>query len=83
MKEMLLLGAKIMSKEEIINQLEEAIKEYKIIDSKDNESKIVLFSQMFSMKLVMERNNMSVADVIADIDHTEKMTSVFNKESKN
>lgn len=83
MKEIIVLGAKIMPMEEIIEQLEQAIAEFKIDDSnKKAEGAIVLFSQMFALKCLMNRGE-SVSGILAGLDGEDELPSLLKRTSKN
>lgn len=83
MKEIIILGAKIMPMHEIIEQLEEAIAEYKLDDSnKKAEGAIVLFSQMFALKCLMDRGE-SVSSILAGLEDEDDLPSLFKRMSKN
>jgi hypothetical protein len=83
MKEVIVLGAKIMPMNEIIEQLEEAIAEYKLDDSnKKAEGAIVLFSQMFALKCLLDRGE-SVSSILAGLEGEDSLPSMLKRMSKN
>lgn len=76
MKELFIIMATAMPEEQLIDSLEDAIKEYKINKSEDNRTKIEMYAAMFSIK----GSKKDPFEMIKDMDNLAKAKKMFDPE---
>lgn len=83
MKEMIVMMAKIMPQEEIISKIDESLQDYKLFEKEEDLKAVVMFSQILSLKLMMEHEKLSVSDIIKDMDEMEHLKTMVDKAGSN
>lgn len=66
-----------MPEELLIEQLEEAISNYKLIKNEDGKRKVIMYMQLLSTKTLTE--NDSIESVINSVNEVKKLRDILNK----
>lgn len=85
MQDLLLIFAGIMPFDELINQLDESIKEYRLTQSDDSRKKIEMYSHMIAAKSLVDMkskesgngNTESIVDLIKEMDEAKKAMTLL------
>lgn len=78
MKELMIMAATFMPEEKLMEDLIEAVNEYKLIPSEDNQAKVAMFCMMLPLKFKIGDNANKAMEVINDIDAIDKKMSIFD-----
>lgn len=69
MKEMFIILAKSLSEETILEKLQDSLTEYRLTKSDKERSQVVMYSQMFTLKVTTEKE--CIFETIKDMDQAE------------
>jgi len=81
MKELFIIAAATIPEEKLLNDLQEAIREYKLVPSEENQSNMGMLCMMMTLKLRLGDSTEKAMDMINgidDIDHKMKLFDMNN-----
>lgn len=78
MKELLLLMGHLMSSDQIVDQLDEAIQEWKLIKTAENLNKVQAAAMLLLSKEVTEKEG--IEETMARMRRSEQLEDAFTKE---
>ena len=78
MKELFMLMATITPEEIIIEQLQEAITEYKLLKDEDSKSKVLMNCHMFMMNHMTQGSPDKMSEILQDMKRSEERDNLFN-----
>jgi hypothetical protein len=81
MKELMIMAAAAIPEEKLLNDLEEAIREYKTIPSEDNQSSVAMLCMMMTLKMRLGDSTEKAMDMINGIDDIDNKMKLFNTNS--
>lgn len=78
MKELIIMAAAAIPEEKLLDDLLEAIKQYKIIPSEDNQAAVGTLSMMMTLKLRLGDSTQKAMDMINGIDDIDSKMKLFD-----
>jgi hypothetical protein len=78
MKELMIMAAAAIPEEKLLNDLEEAIREYKLVPSDDNKASVGMFCMMMTLKLRLGDSTEKAMDMINGIDDIDSKMRLFD-----
>lgn len=78
MKELFMLMATITPADVIIEQLEEAIDDYKILKDKDSKNKILMNCHMLLMNHMTDGSTNKMSEILKDMSQQEERNKIFD-----
>lgn len=81
MKELLFVMATTIPRKKIIEELKEALQEFDLVPTEDNQKRLEMHMHMFSINLMCGEGNIEKAiEMAKDMDTFEKRTKLFETE---
>lgn len=78
MKELLMLMATITPEEILIDQLQEAITEYKLVANKDSKNKVLMNCHMLMVNHMTKGSPEKMHEILQDMDKQEERNKLFD-----
>ena len=78
MKELMLIMATVLPEEKLIDDLQEAITEYKLTNSNDARRSLATFCQMFILRSITEGNPDKLTEMLSDMKRHDERQKLFN-----
>ena len=72
MKQLLFMAATIMPTEDIIEKLEDALKEYKLIPNEENKKQVEMFSFMLMINLENGGSLKKMSEMLQEVEKVDK-----------
>ena len=77
MKELMLIMATVMPEEKLIDDLQEAITEYKLTNSNDSRRSLATFCQMFVLRSLTKGDPEKMNEVLKDMKQHDEREKLF------
>lgn len=77
MKELLMLVATMTPEEVIIDQLQEAITEYKLLGDKDSKNKLLMHCQMLIVNHMTKGSPEKMSEILQNMEQQEERNKLF------
>lgn len=77
----MIMAAAAIPEEKLLNDLQEAIREYKLVPSEENQSSVGIFCMMMTLKLRLGDSTEKAMDMINGIDDIDNKMKLFNTNS--
>lgn len=77
MKELMLIMATVMPEEKLIDDLQEAITEYKLTNSNDSRKSLAAFCQMFVLRSITKGDPEKLNEVLKDMKQHDEREKLF------
>ena len=78
MKDLFILTAAAMPEEDLLNEIQEALNDYKTIPSEENQRALSMFCIMFHLKCTTNGDLKQAMNLINGIDNVNKKMSIFD-----
>lgn len=78
MKELMLIMATVLPEEKLIDDLQEAITEYKLTNSIDARRSLATFCQMFILRTITQGDSEKLNEMLADMKRHDEREKLFD-----